>query len=92
LYRPFWRAQIFHTDKVYSCNKPILFNTTLDPVREITANTQHFMQCPGARDIGFTPANLTGNNGNNSGKVIIAMLAWLTLGCGAASELNRLFR
>lgn len=73
--RPFRRAQIFHTDKVYSSDKPVLFNTTFYPVREITANTQRFMQCPGARDIGFASANLTWNNRDNIGKVIIAMFA-----------------
>jgi hypothetical protein len=49
------------------------------------------MQGSGAHNIGFTPANASGNTGTIAAKSLPLITPVLTLGCGAASELNRLF-
>lgn len=78
--RPFWRAQIFNTDKIGSGNETVLVNSAFNPVSKVAAHPQRLMQGSGARNIGFTPANASGNNGNNSGKVVAVNYSRVNVG------------
>jgi hypothetical protein len=49
------------------------------------------MQCLSANNTGLTPANLTGNNGDNSGKVIIAMFALASVGLWGGLRIESAF-
>lgn len=49
------------------------------------------MQSSGARNIGFAPANLAGNNGNDGGKVIAVNYARVNLGLRGGLRIESAF-
>ncbi|EHL6350073.1 hypothetical protein KED41_001177 [Escherichia coli] len=55
--RRIWRAQIFYNLKIHSLFKFMLLNTPFNPIGEITAYTERFMQCACADNARFISAN-----------------------------------
>lgn len=47
---------------------------------EVAAHPQRLMQGSGAHNIGFTPANLPGNNRDNSGEVVAVNYSRVNVG------------